>query len=91
MKIGRLIGNPYEEFGDSRFAPQTVNVQANPGKFGIGEIGMKRSVANRMNRHDITPFATFGNRMVILNPFTKLPPAKPAAWLFVHFVTPDQL
>ena len=35
MKIGRLIGNPYEEFGDSRFAPQTVNVQANPGKFGM--------------------------------------------------------
>ena len=55
-----------------------VDIVADPGQLRIGEVGVDRAVANRVDRHGAPPLLRLGHRMMPLQPGRDGPPAQPA-------------
>ncbi|NNC54012.1 MAG: hypothetical protein HKO08_13320 [Erythrobacter sp.] len=78
MEIGRLPGNPAQELLNRLVFYQRLTVFADPRQLGIGEVGMDRLVADRMDGDREAPLLRLGNRVMVLDPRADGPLAKPA-------------
>ncbi|GAB5351229.1 hypothetical protein TMRH483_02173 [Qipengyuania sp. 483] len=67
LEIGGLVGNPAQEPGHVFRGGKTIPIVTKPRQFGIGEIGVDRLVADRMDRHRCPALLRFWDRMVPLD------------------------
>ncbi len=66
MEIRRLVGNPAQESRHVFRGGKTIPVVTKPRKFGIGEIGVDRLVADRMDRNRHAALLRLGHGMMPL-------------------------
>ncbi len=84
VKVRRLVGYPVNETADRLPGQRRLPVRPDLRQFRIGEIGVDRAVADRVQRHGFAPTLRLGHRMVPLYPPPKWTMAKPAAPLLSH-------
>jgi len=70
MEIGWLVRHPGHEFRQRRIFQQRGTVSAEAHERGVGEIGMDRPVADRVDRHGYPALFRLRNRVVQLDPAT---------------------
>lgn len=71
MKVGGLVDDPLQKAPYLRPLANPVRRAPDAGKLCIGELGMKRAVANRVDGDgDASPLG-FGHRMMPLHPRTQ--------------------
>ena len=73
VKVGRLAFDPPDKFDQRFIGKQCFPIHSYPRELGIGEIGVDRIVADRMNRDRFTPLLRFGHRMVPLDANSHFP------------------
>ncbi|WP_161981454.1 hypothetical protein [Aurantiacibacter suaedae] len=78
VKIGRLVRDPAQKFRHLRIGHQRLSSAAQPHKLRIGEAGVDRAMANRMDRHRDFPPLSLGNDMVELHTPPKRALTQPA-------------
>ena len=82
MEIGRLVGHPSHEFRNRWVGEQRSSIFAYPRQFGIAEIGVDRTVADRMYRHRHTPLLCLRHRVMMLDLATQPAFAQPAGGIY---------
>ena len=79
VKVPRLVGHPRDEARHGLACEQRLSGTAGPGQRGVGEMGVDRPVADRMDRHRLAPAFRLRHAMVPLHLVAERPMAEPAA------------
>jgi hypothetical protein len=78
VKVRILVRGPGEVPSDARVGPDRRDALAEDVELGVGECAVKRTVADRMDRHRLSPAAALGDRMMIFDEAPERPSAQPA-------------
>jgi hypothetical protein len=78
VEIRRLAGDPFQETFYRRMRGERAGFRRQAREFGIGEVGMNRPVADRMDSDPVTSASAFGPGMVPLGPSAQRSAAEPA-------------
>ncbi len=78
MEIRILVADPVDEPGDIRMPAQGGGAREVPFQLLVAERAMDGAVADRMDRHRLTPAATLGHRMMPFDPPAQRPLAEEA-------------
>ena len=78
VEIRRTGCDPFHELGHFHAGQKGMAFTADPAELGIGEMGMDRAMADRVNRHRIPPALGFGHCVVPLHLAAQRASAEPA-------------